>query len=65
MYEWGVSITWAPDWGDGTEVKECTSEGDARARVSHWRERQKRARSERVTDMHLVRRPVGAWEPVQ
>lgn len=70
-YEWAVRVT-TEYWKDGTawrplvEVRQCRDEGEARARhealtdyVAHAHPTA--AKAQRITDVELIRRPVGEW----
>jgi len=63
-YEWAISKTWSEEFGGHTEINECTSERDAREKVADWERVRNRPGRVRLTDMHVLRRPVGDWERV-
>lgn len=62
-YEWGTRKTWTPRYGGHTEDHECSSERDARDRVTYWESTTKRqGASERLASFQVIRRTVGPWE---
>lgn len=62
-YEWGTRKIWTPRYGGHTEDHECSSERDARDRVTYWESTTKRqGPSERLASFQVIRRTVGPWE---